>query len=115
MWYSVMGFFCIEPASTEVYAYCHTHSLHDALPISGEGGRGIALAAGPRAGRPPRRGGGLRQAQGRGCGQQWVSSMSEVVSAGGTRGVRSLGCRSEEHTSELQSLMRISYAVFCLK
>src|SRR3546814_9738228 len=24
-------------------------------------------------------------------------------------------CRSEEHTSELQSLMRISYAVFCLK
>src|SRR3546814_3123788 len=28
--------------------------------------------------------------------------------------LRSLG-RSEEHTSELQSLMRISYAVFCLK
>src|SRR3546814_17681652 len=28
---------------------------------------------------------------------------------------RLLGCRSEEHTSELQSLMRISYAVFCLK
>src|SRR3546814_6275729 len=26
-----------------------------------------------------------------------------------------LHCRSEEHTSELQSLMRISYAVFCLK
>src|SRR3546814_1437040 len=24
-------------------------------------------------------------------------------------------CRSDEHTSELQSLMRISYAVFCLK
>src|SRR3546814_10037294 len=24
-------------------------------------------------------------------------------------------CRSAEHTSELQSLMRISYAVFCLK
>src|SRR3546814_2855492 len=28
--------------------------------------------------------------------------------------MRSMG-RSEEHTSELQSLMRISYAVFCLK
>src|SRR3546814_9908645 len=31
---------------------------------------------------------------------------------------RGAGCdqhRSEEHTSELQSLMRISYAVFCLK
>src|SRR3546814_4420331 len=29
--------------------------------------------------------------------------------------VRELVTRSEEHTSELQSLMRISYAVFCLK
>src|SRR3546814_9542862 len=28
---------------------------------------------------------------------------------------RQAGIRSEEHTSELQSLMRISYAVFCLK
>src|SRR3546814_6749503 len=30
-------------------------------------------------------------------------------------GRHQLGRRSEEHTSELQSLMRISYAVFCLK
>src|SRR3546814_7183780 len=30
-------------------------------------------------------------------------------------GPSSHGWRSEEHTSELQSLMRISYAVFCLK
>src|SRR3546814_11884366 len=30
-------------------------------------------------------------------------------------GVKNEGIRSEEHTSELQSLMRISYAVFCLK
>src|SRR3546814_2237806 len=29
--------------------------------------------------------------------------------------VRAVNLRSEEHTSELQSLMRISYAVFCLK
>src|SRR3546814_8815034 len=29
--------------------------------------------------------------------------------------LRPLHTRSEEHTSELQSLMRISYAVFCLK
>src|SRR3546814_19370737 len=29
--------------------------------------------------------------------------------------VDGIGTRSEEHTSELQSLMRISYAVFCLK
>src|SRR3546814_6351688 len=34
----------------------------------------------------------------------------------GMKGVRVQGrLRSEEHTSELQSLMRISYAVFCLK
>src|SRR3546814_6974225 len=32
-----------------------------------------------------------------------------------TLGATNLGERSEEHTSELQSLMRISYAVFCLK
>src|SRR3546814_9794513 len=36
-----------------------------------------------------------------------------LMAAGGMSG---LGApRSEEHTSELQSLMRISYAVFCLK
>src|SRR3546814_3224279 len=36
----------------------------------------------------------------------------------GVEGRRAVGgndLRSEEHTSELQSLMRISYAVFCLK
>src|SRR3546814_9682471 len=32
-----------------------------------------------------------------------------------TRAVIAISGRSEEHTSELQSLMRISYAVFCLK
>src|SRR3546814_251315 len=32
-----------------------------------------------------------------------------------TNGDRFTANRSEEHTSELQSLMRISYAVFCLK
>src|SRR3546814_5414421 len=32
-----------------------------------------------------------------------------------TLGSKSVDARSEEHTSELQSLMRISYAVFCLK
>src|SRR3546814_2785700 len=31
------------------------------------------------------------------------------------RSLRLHSLRSEEHTSELQSLMRISYAVFCLK
>src|SRR3546814_4377038 len=51
---------------------------------------------------------------------------SEPAMAGGSHAVvscrsievpsrRRASCRSEEHTSELQSLMRISYAVFCLK
>src|SRR3546814_2920879 len=34
---------------------------------------------------------------------------------GNSRQVGAISGRSEEHTSELQSLMRISYAVFCLK
>src|SRR3546814_5522950 len=40
-----------------------------------------------------------------------------VLRAGGPvlRPAPARGARSEEHTSELQSLMRISYAVFCLK
>src|SRR3546814_3085818 len=39
---------------------------------------------------------------------------AEVPAEATAFGDRSMG-RSEEHTSELQSLMRISYAVFCLK
>src|SRR3546814_4874026 len=41
---------------------------------------------------------------------------SAFTSSGNTKSRPSLiARRSEEHTSELQSLMRISYAVFCLK
>src|SRR3546814_7036900 len=40
--------------------------------------------------------------------------MDDAVGLGG-RGDDAVPDRSEEHTSELQSLMRISYAVFCLK
>src|SRR3546814_8850652 len=42
-----------------------------------------------------------------------VTPAPEMGSSGGTSVAH--GHRSEEHTSELQSLMRISYAVFCLK
>src|SRR3546814_3221616 len=45
-------------------------------------------------------------AYGRSCPRGWVRR-SRCVPSGPPR--------SEEHTSELQSLMRISYAVFCLK
>src|SRR3546814_4488605 len=41
------------------------------------------------------------------AGVQWLGPARDGIP--GTRR------RSEEHTSELQSLMRISYAVFCLK
>src|SRR3546814_4740204 len=43
--------------------------------------------------------------------QETVYRVSNVF----TYALHHLRLRSEEHTSELQSLMRISYAVFCLK
>src|SRR3546814_3680690 len=45
-----------------------------------------------------------RREQGFAFGDQWVEFGKKISHV-----------RSEEHTSELQSLMRISYAVFCLK
>src|SRR3546814_5394433 len=42
-------------------------------------------------------------------------SVRAVLVRGEGKAFSSGGNRSEEHTSELQSLMRISYAVFCLK
>src|SRR3546814_3608148 len=41
--------------------------------------------------------------------------ISGGTGSGKTTLLNALSARSEEHTSELQSLMRISYAVFCLK
>src|SRR3546814_10749679 len=41
--------------------------------------------------------------------QYTIRIVSEITESNGS------SSRSEEHTSELQSLMRISYAVFCLK
>src|SRR3546814_3554343 len=40
---------------------------------------------------------------------------AEALIKSALRAARSAAGRPEEHTSELQSLMRISYAVFCLK
>src|SRR3546814_6883620 len=69
---------------------------------------GRAGLARPPESRPnPARGGRLRQATGKPNRRQrrprWIYKY------------RTNWYRSEEHTSELQSLMRISYAVFCLK
>src|SRR3546814_6604632 len=57
---------------------------------------------------PLRRRGALRMTR----RKPWNASNTAPASADGRT---STGIRSEEHTSELQSLMRISYAVFCLK
>src|SRR3546814_6623382 len=45
----------------------------------------------------------------------FTASLPPSVVATAATSIRKLMHRSEEHTSELQSLMRISYAVFCLK
>src|SRR3546814_4019916 len=46
----------------------------------------------------------------------WLPGPLRSLAGGAARGaLAGLLRRSEEHTSELQSLMRISYAVFCLK
>src|SRR3546814_1480435 len=52
--------------------------------------------------------------------QHCVRGLQRALDRFGGRGLPLIGTgdwndRSEEHTSELQSLMRISYAVFCLK
>src|SRR3546814_1371290 len=78
-----------------------------------------------RSGRPrgARRGrsGARMGARGQGAGADGAQDLSlprsldvgprQISQPRGSAG----GARSEEHTSELQSLMRISYAVFCLK
>src|SRR3546814_2665643 len=44
-----------------------------------------------------------------------IGVAAQRVPKSGALGMSIIGGRSEEHTSELQSLMRTSYAVFCLK
>src|SRR3546814_5121242 len=63
--------------------------------------RGIAAGAAPRRRRAGHRATALDRAGSR------ARRRAAWLAAG--------AARSEEHTSELQSLMRISYAVFCLK
>src|SRR3546814_18941691 len=84
--------FVNDTATTEIYTYLHTLSLHDALPIS----RVVTMRS------------------------SFIASSNRwrlAPGAGKTGPISRLmiSRRSEEHTSELQSLMRISYAVFCLK
>src|SRR3546814_3370529 len=82
---------------------------------------GVVVAVGDAAGRllwveGDRRIRGLTGDMGFVAGANW-SEAAVGTSAPGTAIAlnRSVQIRSEEHTSELQSLIRISYAVFCLK
>src|SRR3546814_10793077 len=80
---------------------------------SGDGGERPAPRAHPRGQRLPRlqdQREGLRRVPRRRCVSR---SRGRLRLSPAPRHHR--GGRSEEHTSELQSLMRISYAVFCLK
>src|SRR3546814_7002777 len=67
--------------------------------------------AGPPFAGPWSAGTGWRRCAGRLAGGRPCSGAGERDPADGRSRPR---CRSEEHTSELQSLMRLSYAVFCL-
>src|SRR3546814_8509054 len=89
-------FFFYDTATTEIYTYCPTLSLHDALPIST-----AELKV------PP-----LRDVP---ASPSSIRHLESIVLTANKLGAKLRLPRSEEHTSELQSLMRISYAVFCLK
>src|SRR3546814_20017196 len=97
----VCVFFFNYSATTEIYTYCHSLSLPDALPISWSviDEEPVRVSSRAQLGNVL----GRRRAR--------ISAGRRVSFGTYFNGTR----RSEEHTSELQSLMRISYAVFCLK
>src|SRR3546814_5874860 len=97
-----MFLFFKDTATTEIYTYCHTLSLHDALTIYAPDRRRSRSGSRPR--QPHGENCRLRARSCRRC-KAPPSRKTDAVQ----------DQRSEEHTSELQSLMRISYAVFCLK
>src|SRR3546814_2780838 len=89
-----------------------------AVPAGGEIARveavegGVELPAGRRL--PGDVAARIERAAGRGRAQR-LQHHAAVAAAAVELHACVLAIRSEEHTSELQSLMRISYAVFCLK
>src|SRR3546814_18995398 len=90
-------------APPEIYTDCHTRSLLDCLPISAAsvGANSTTATDGSPSGQP------------RSACRAWVRTrVTSPFSARYAR--RASGKRSEEHTSELQPLLRSTYAVFCL-
>src|SRR3546814_1288663 len=98
-----------------MYTYWHTLSLHDALPISTR----LRFRCIHPAFRSERIIGRMSL---RALLMRVFLIVALLANGPGIAGAAmhmdhlrdSAGDRSEEHTSELQSLMRISYAVFCL-
>src|SRR3546814_12906295 len=90
--------------TTESYTFCHTRARHDALPISLA--VPVTLATSKLAGS----GVFVSPAIWINAPAPWAS-LANALSSARLPAIH----RSEEHTSELQSLMRNSYAVFCLK
>src|SRR3546814_5945164 len=100
-----------------------TYTLFPYTPLVRAPQRAAQPLAGRRRGRG-RRGGEERRRPVRRAGEGQALPEAGAADDPGGRGVRCARhdaaqdrrhLRSEEHTSELQSLMRISYAVFCLK
>src|SRR3546814_1650187 len=81
--------------------------------VTAAGAAGIGEDEDPLAARLKRRRLGLACA--RGPAFKFLPAVARRDQALGAAGDFRDRIRSEEHTSELQSLMRISYAVFCLK
>src|SRR3546814_17690617 len=108
-------FFFNDTTTTDIYTSCHTLSLHDALPIWGQWSHGHD---GKHADKHYKHHKHQRKHDGwhRGHGRSVVIWHGHRHWSPPRRHVKPVQRhRSEEHTSELQSLMRISYAVFCLK
>src|SRR3546814_1163488 len=93
-----------------IYTYCHTLSLHDSLQIYRKWKACFSAALYKERNLVERFFNKLKFFRRIATRYDKLGStfMAMVKLA-------SIRIRSEEHTSELQSLMRISYAVFCLK
>src|SRR3546814_1675942 len=113
-------FFCNETATTEFYTYGHTLSLPDALPIYSRRRSQSLVSYGHELSRHHRVARDVRLHRQVGRRLVALRRSGKIAPADGLAPTRLRSrleppARSEEHTSELQSLMRISYAVFCLK
>src|SRR3546814_15238484 len=98
--------FVNDTATTEIYTYLHTLSLHDARPIYSRASSESMVYL--NAGRTRRQ--WARSSSGSSDGSS--GALSGWAEADASARYRTEDRRSEEHTSELQSLMRIPYAVF---